>query len=64
MNLAEALRDEIKRNERLLSMYKEIPTGAFGCIVIQTALDAAHDAIAKDDVVEMLRCYQSLKSNK
>lgn len=61
-NLMDGLQEELKRNRELLNLYESIPAGSFGATVIRTLIKDAEAAIASDDVVEMIRCYQELKA--
>lgn len=64
-NLAEGLVDELNRNRELLADYRQIgPPGQFGAAMIEADIKAAERAQGSGDVVEMLRCYNKLKSNK
>lgn len=65
MNLAEGLIQELNRNRELLSEYKAIgPPGQFGATMIALDIKNAEKTQASGDVVEMLRCYESLKNNE
>lgn len=64
MNLAEALAKEIQRNRDLLELYKEIPTGVFGAIMIDLDIKNAVDALASGDVIEMAQAYEAMKNNE
>lgn len=63
-NLAEGLRDEMRRCRKLLEVYREIPGGAFGAALIEESIEAAEDAQASGDVVAMLSAYQRLKDHE
>lgn len=63
-NLSEALTKEIQRNRELLEMYKTIPTGVFGAIMIDADIKAAVNALATGDVVQMARAYEAIKDNE
>lgn len=61
----EGLLAELNRNRELLAMYKEIgPAGVFGATMIQVDITNGETAIAENDVVAMLRCYNDLKENQ
>lgn len=64
MNLAEGLVLELKRNRELLDEYLKIPTGVFGATIIALDIKAGERAQSSNDVVEMLKCYNSLQGNK
>ena len=64
MNLVEALEQEIQRNRDLLKLYEEIPTGAFGAMMIDLDIKAAINALASGDVVEIARAYAAMKDNE
>lgn len=60
-----AIQDEIKRNYKLLSVFKEIGSGgAIGAALIQQDLDFAHEALKKNNVLEILQAYEKLKANQ
>jgi len=64
-SVGEAILDELKRNRELLQAYKDIgPAGAFGCVMISADIDAAEKALAENDVVAILQCYEKLKGNE
>jgi hypothetical protein len=63
-NLAEELPLEIKRNQELKEIYRDIPTGFIGASMIQLDIDLAVKAIADGDVIAMLRAYETLKGNE
>lgn len=50
--------------DELLPVYDSIPTGAFAAILMRAALDDAAAALAKGDVVRMIRAYDLLKGFK
>lgn len=63
--VGEKIQDEIKRNYELLQAYRDIGhQGQFGAAMIQADLDAAHQALKDDDVVQILIAYDKLKGNK
>jgi hypothetical protein len=64
--LAAALPREMARvRDEVLPAYLEIgPPGRFAAAMIRADLDDAAKAMAEGDVVEMLRCYQSLREKK
>jgi hypothetical protein len=64
VNLMDGLLQELNRNRELLKMYQEIPTGAFGAMMIKRDIDAGESAIKNGDTVEMLRAYQALQDNE
>ncbi len=64
MNMVEALTKEIERNRELLEMYKTIPTGKFAEIMIDKSIKEAVEALASQDVVRILRAYESIKNNE
>lgn len=63
-NVAEALVDEIDRNRKLLELYKEIPTGAFGAMMIDRDIKNAVEALASGDVVKIVEAYEAIKNNE
>ena len=52
--LMDGLLSEIERCSKLKVMYDEIPSGAFGSLVIQQAIDNAKAAVASGDIGEMV----------
>lgn len=63
-NLVESILRELNRNRELLEIYKSIPTGAFGALMIQNAITYGEKAMGGGDVIEMLRAFDALKSTK
>ena len=51
----DGLLSEIERCSKLKALYDEIPSGAFGALVIQQAVDNAKAAVASGDIEEMVR---------
>lgn len=64
--LAEALPLEMARvRDELIPAYQSIgAAGSFGLHMLRLSLDNAAKAMAKGDVVEMLRAYQELKESQ
>lgn len=60
-NLAEAFPIEQKRCRNLLQIYRGIPTGAFGAMMIERVLEQADQAAASGDVIAMLRAYHAMQ---
>ncbi len=52
------------RNKELVEIYKTIPTGGFGKMMIEQDIKLAEDAIAEQDTVHMIRLYGVLKGNQ
>ena len=63
-NIADALAKEIKRNQELLEVYRDIPTGVFGATMIKEDIDFAIDALAGGDIVEILKAYKRMVNNE
>lgn len=63
-NLMDGLFDEMNRVRELIKEYKQLPNGAgfFGAVIMQENIKRAEQAIRNNDVIEMLREYESLKS--
>jgi hypothetical protein len=59
--LADVLPAEIQRVQELLPLYDAIPTGSWAATMMRTAIQQAHAAMVRGDVVEMLRWYEDLK---
>lgn len=60
-SLADALPREIERVQELLPFYDAIPTGVFAATMMRNSIKGAINAMAKGDVISMLRCYEDLK---
>ena len=63
-NLMDALLQELNRNRELLALYRSIPEGAYGALIIERDITDGEKAIAGGDTVAMLRIYERLKENK
>ena len=63
-NLPEAMEKEIQRNRELLYVYKKIPTGVFGAMMIDRDIKEGVASLASGDVIRILRSYESLKGNE
>lgn len=64
-SVGEEILVELKRNRELLQAYKDIgPAGAFGYAMINADIDAAEKALAENDVVAIIQCYEKLKGNE
>ena len=61
MNLMDGLQTELKRAKELLVTYQSIPTGGFGAMMIQKAIDNAETCIREEDTVGMVPAYSELK---
>ena len=61
--LGDALPAEMARiRDKIMPMYQEIgQAGKPALFMMRMELDAAAKAMAEGDIVEMLRCYNSLK---
>lgn len=59
--LMDGLVSEIERCSKLKAMYDQIPSGAFGALMIQQDIDRAKEAIASEDLAEMIQSYEALK---
>lgn len=64
MNLIEGLQYEMNRCRELLKMYESIPQGVFGATVIKQSIKEAEEAINNGDTVQMMACYEQLKSHE
>ena len=56
--LMDGLLSEIERCSKLKVLYDEIPSGAFGSLVIQQAIDNAKAAVVSGDIEEMIRSFK------
>ena len=54
-----ALLSEIERCSKLKVMYDEIPSGTFGSIMVQQAIDNAKLAIAENDIEKMMNALKA-----
>lgn len=64
MNLIEGLQQQMNRNRVLLKQYEAIGiAGVFGAQHIIQGIKNAESAIETGDVIKMLQCYESLKTN-
>ena len=60
--LAQALPHEMARvRDKILPEYLKIPTGVFAAAMMRADLDRAAKALAEQDTVSMLQCYESLR---
>lgn len=57
----DGLLSEIERCSKLKALYDEIPSGAFGALMIQQTIDKTKAAIASRDIAEMIQCYGALE---
>lgn len=70
MNLLEGLQAEIKRNQELLTVYKELPaqpglfSGLFGAMMIERKIMRGEMALVSGDAIEMLAAYAELKGSE
>lgn len=60
--LMEGLVSEIERCSKLKALYDEIPSGAFGALMIQQTIDKSKKAISSGDIGEMIQSYEALKA--
>jgi len=64
-SLAAAFPKEQERCRMLLKEYQEIgPAGRFAAIMIEASLKEAEEAAMSDDLVRMIRAYESLKGHE
>lgn len=63
MNLMETLQKEIRRNTKLLEIYKSEPRTGFAAVMIAQDIRDAELAIANDHTVAMIRLLQELQEN-
>lgn len=63
-NLMDGLFDEMNRVRELIAEYKSLPDGVgnIGAALMTINIKEAEQAIKNNDVIEMLRCYEVLKS--
>lgn len=60
-NLIEGIQRQCNRCRDLVTVYEEIPTGAFGKAAIQACIDEGEASIASGDAVRMLRAFKRLE---
>jgi hypothetical protein len=65
-NLPEGIVEEIRRCERLLETYRELPNnaGAFTMMFIKQAIECGQDALASGNAIECLKSYEELRQFK
>jgi len=63
-NLMDGLFDEMNRVRELIKEYQQLPNGVgnIGSALMKANIDNAERSIRNNDVVEMLVCYEQLKS--
>ena len=64
MNLIDGLNIELKRAKKLLLVYQAIPTGGFGVMMTQQAIDTAETCMREEDTAGMIVAYGALKALK
>jgi hypothetical protein len=58
----EIVKEMARVRDELLPVYVELgPAGAFGAMMLRSALDRAAAALASGDVVAIIRAYEELK---
>lgn len=60
-SVGELFPKEQARVRELLGVYKSIPTGGFGAIMLEQVLRRADEAAISGDPVAILRSYEELK---
>lgn len=62
--LMDGLLDEMNRVRELITEYKNLPNGVgnIGAALMGINIKEAEDSIRNNDVIEMMRCYEHLKS--
>ena len=65
-SVAKAILVELKRNNKLMLEYQELPNraGYLGSLFIQTDIRNAEEALASGDVLKILKSYEKLKGNE
>jgi hypothetical protein len=65
-SVGEEILVELKRNRELLAIYQGLPDGAgmLGAQFINADIDAAEKALAENDVIAIIQCYEKLKGNE
>jgi len=65
MNIYEALREEIKRNEELLkTVTGDTPEAGFKRKSITIELELAEKALKDEDIIKIMRMYRHMRKNK
>ena len=62
MNILEEIQKECDRARELKAVYDKIPSGKFGSIMIDVAIERSEKAIAQNDVVGIIIALKQLKS--
>jgi hypothetical protein len=65
-NLMDGLLSEMNRVRELIQDYKELPNNAgwFGVSIMTCSIKFAEQAISENDVIKMLRVYETLKNHE
>ena len=58
------LLSEIERCSKLKVAYDEIPSGGFGFLIIQLAIENAKTAVASGDIGEMIKALEICEGRK
>ena len=64
MTVGEDFPNEQKRVRELLKIYRTIPSGVFGAVMIEQVLSRAEEAAISGDVIAILKSYEELKGCK
>ena len=63
-NLMDGLFDEMNRVREIIKIYEDLPSGAgrFAAALMKQNIEEAEQSIKDNDVIEMLKQYNSLKT--
>jgi len=61
-NLFDGLNAELERAKELLDVYRSIPNGVFGAIIIDQTIEHAERSMHNNDVIEMIHAYKALQN--
>jgi len=61
LNLVDGLNEELIRAKELLGSYENIPSGAFGAMMIRNTIQHAELSMQTQNLAEMIKAYEKLK---
>lgn len=56
--------DEIKRVERIITLYESVPAGYIAAALMKAEVKQAREALDGNDIVKMINAYSHLKEYK
>jgi len=63
-SLIDAVKKELERNRELLQLYKTIPSGVFGAMMIDKDIQEAEKALEDQDAVALIKVLVKLRNNE